>query len=175
MILEYESRIRNCLIFSRAHPDTVEALARAAQPVSYSKNKQIYGQDDLSTDFHIILEGTVRAKSFSPDGKEVTYSDIDAGSVFGEFSALDASPRSATVVATTNVKALKFPASALASAVENDGKVAHAMLLLQVEKVRALTERVYEFSVLAVRQRVQSETILPSSLGRKYHGCVDSA
>lgn len=156
---EYETIVRSSTIFAKVKPDTVEELFRCAQFVKYPKNRQIYSQDDRSTDFHIIIDGSVRAKSYSPDGKEVTYNDIGTSEVFGEFAALDESPRSATVIATTNVKALKLPSKFLNWAVENDGSVASALLLLQVEKIRTLTERVYEFSVLAVRQRVQTEII----------------
>ena len=156
---EYETLVRSSAIFARMKPETLEELFRSAQFVKYPKNRQIYSQDDRSTDFHIIIEGSVRAKSYSPDGKEVTYNDIGASELFGEFAALDESPRSATVIATSNVKALKLPSRFLNWAVENDGAVASALLLLQVEKIRTLTERVYEFSVLAVRQRVQTEII----------------
>jgi len=155
----FRQKVKNCAIFNDASEETFDRLFEVAHVANYPKNKQIYSQDDHSTDFHIVMEGVVRAKSFSPDGKEVTYNDIEDGNLFGEFAALDESPRSASIIATTEVTTVKLPASFLHWAVEHDGKVAMALLQLQIVKIRTLTERVYEFSVLAVRQRVQAEIL----------------
>ncbi len=154
-----EQQFRACKIFSDAEQDTIQYLCNAAQPVFYRKNQQIIEQKDRSTDFHLIVSGTVRAKGLSPEGKEVTYGEIGPGCLFGEFAALDNDPRSSSVIAIEDVHALKMPSTALLNVVESDGKVALKLLLSLVEKSRKQTERIYEFTVLAVRQRIQHEIL----------------
>ena len=154
-----EQQFRACNIFEGAKSETISELCSAAQPVFYRRNQQIIEQNDRSTDFHLIVSGTVRAKGLSPEGKEVTYGDIGPGNLFGEFAALDNDPRSSSVIAVEDVHALKMSSSTLRAAVESDGKVALELLLSLVEKSRKQTERIYEFSVFAVRQRIQQELL----------------
>ena len=154
-----EQQYRACRIFSDASGDTIIKLISVAFPHKYSKNQTIYEQNDSSDDFHLLVSGKVRAKGVSPDGKEVTYGDITPGLLFGEFSAIDGVPRSSNIVAVEDVLALRMPASALIGAIETDGKVALNIIRHLLEKTRLQTDRIYEFSVLAVRERIQQELL----------------
>src|SRR5882724_10042547 len=80
-------------------------LARTAEFCvirSYEKTAQIVGQQDRTTDVFFVLSGTVRFSSYSPSGREVIYNEISTGGIFGEFSAIDGLPRSATNTAVTD-------------------------------------------------------------------------
>ena len=152
-------QFRNCDIFREANAETIDYLCEQSTPVAYSRDRQIYVQGDNSTDFHLIVSGSVRAKGYSPDGKTVSYGDIGPGELFGEFAALDSNRRSSGIVAIDDVLALKLPAVALRTAIEMDGKVALNLIQSLVEKTRLQTERVFEFSVFAVQKRVQQEIL----------------
>ena len=78
---EQRTRIANCCTWSR-----------------YGRGRQAVGQNDETTDVFFVVEGRVRIKMFSASGREVTYTDIGRGDLFGEFSAIDSLPRSASVV-----------------------------------------------------------------------------
>ena len=68
----------------------------------YAADELVVGELDDSRDVFFVASGRVRAVAYSESGKEVIYRDIAAGSLFGEFSAIDGAPRSATVVALRN-------------------------------------------------------------------------
>lgn len=148
-----------CQIFSEAKSPTLELLCENAEAVFYPKKHQIYIQDDQSTDFHLIVSGTVRAKGLSPEGKEVSYGDIGPGEIFGEFSALDGDSRSSGITAIGDVQALRLRSDVLRSVIEMDGVVAFKLLQSIVKKTRMQTDRVFEISVLAVRQRIHQELL----------------
>ena len=52
---------------------------------------------------YFVVEGEVRATSYSLEGKEVIFRDIVAGEMFGEYAAIDGRPRAADVVALDKV------------------------------------------------------------------------
>lgn len=152
-------QFRTCKVFREASDETLEVLCSHARAVAYSKDQQIYVQGDASTDFHLILSGHVRLRGFSESGKAVSYGDIGPGNLFGEFAALDNDVRSTGIVAVEDILALKLPSSSLLHAIENDGKVALNMILSLIEKTRRQTGRVFDFSVLPVRERIQQEIL----------------
>ena len=79
--------------------DVVERVAQACSWSHIVKGRQILGQDDDSTDLFFVVEGSVQVIGYSGRGKAVSFTDIAAPSMFGEFSAVDGRPRSASVVA----------------------------------------------------------------------------
>src|SRR3954467_14024507 len=58
---------------------------------------------DESRDVYFVLEGKVRVTIYSESGREVSFRDLDAGATFGELAAIARKPRSANVVALTDV------------------------------------------------------------------------
>ena len=55
--------------------------------------------NDPSEDVLVLLEGAARVANFSAKGREVSFSTIPEGDLFGEFAVIDGEPRSASVVA----------------------------------------------------------------------------
>ena len=116
--------------------------------------------------FFIIL-GEVRVTIYSLAGKVVSFRELGPGEVFGEYPAIDRGPRSASVEARTPCLVATLPGSAFRELIESEPVVALAMLPQLVTKIRALTARVYEFSTLAVSNRIQAELLRLASLGAK--------
>ena len=56
---------------------------------------------DRSDEAYFLVQGVVRAVSYSLEGKEVAFRDIGPGEIFGEYAAIDGSERSANVYAVT--------------------------------------------------------------------------
>ena len=90
-----------------------------------------------------------------------------AGEVFGEYPAIDGGPRSASVEARTRCAVASMPAGAFQELLATEPKVAQALLPQLVTKIRALTTRVYEFSTLAVKNRIQAELLRLANLASR--------
>ena len=98
MAADQAQTLDNITLFQGLDPAARRALADRCRWQHYAVGQQIVGQLDTSHDVFCIVKGRVRATSYSLAGKEVSYRDIGAGELVGEFSAIDGEPRSATVV-----------------------------------------------------------------------------
>jgi CRP/FNR family cyclic AMP-dependent transcriptional regulator len=115
----------------------------------------------------IIGTGEVRVTIYSLAGKAVSFRELGAGEVFGEYPAIDGGPRSASVEAHTSCLIAAMPGASFREILETEPGVAQALLPQLVMKIRALTTRVYEFSTLAVNNRIQAELLRLANLASK--------
>ena len=84
--------------------DPEDRIAACVPVRSFEKGSEIIGEHEDTTDVFFILAGMVRVTSFTSAGREVIFSDVPSGGVFGEFSAVDRLPRSTSVVALTDCR-----------------------------------------------------------------------
>ncbi|MFD0916089.1 Crp/Fnr family transcriptional regulator [Pseudahrensia aquimaris] len=123
------------------------------------KNADVIGQKQDSTDVYFVIEGRVAAKGYSEEGKEVTYAEIPQGNVFGEFSAIDRAPRSATIQAIEESYLARMSADAFRKLIVDFPQIGLNLAELLVQKNRQLTNRMFEFSTMAVSQRICAELL----------------
>jgi CRP/FNR family transcriptional regulator, cyclic AMP receptor protein len=145
-------------------------LARISERCStrvYERNAQILGELDQTNDVFFVLRGSVRANSVSPKGREVIYTELSAGDIFGEFSAIDGLPRSSAVFAVSECVVARMPANSFFELLRVNGIVATKLVELLVAKVRRLSERVFEVSALSVRERVRRELLRLAETGER--------
>jgi CRP-like cAMP-binding protein len=145
----------------------VEALCSIR---SFTRHEEIYGERETTTDIFFILAGAVRVNSFTEAGREVIFSDVPAGGIFGEFSAIDRLPRSATIVALTDCKLARMPAPAFFHLLQQNNSVCVHLVELLVGKIRTMSERVFEVSALAVRERLRRELVRLATTSGKQEG-----
>jgi CRP-like cAMP-binding protein len=106
-----------------------------------------------------VVSGKVRAIVYSPTGKAVAFRDIGSGDLFGEIAAIDGKPRSATVEAIDKSCIGHISAKDFSNAIIEHREIAMGLLQHAVGQIRALTRRVFEFSTLAVSNRIQAEVL----------------
>lgn len=140
-------------------PGARRALVERCRWRRFDPGQQIVGREDTTSDVFFIVEGRVRATSYSPSGKEVSYRDIAAGEMVGEFSAIDGAPRSADVIALSEARIAALSAALFWQILRQHPEVAAATLKSLTRQLRALTERVYEFSTMAVNNRIHAELL----------------
>lgn len=127
--------------------DDLRALGQRCCWRRLAPQEQIIHLHDESRDVYFVVEGEVRAITYSLDGKEVTYRHIAGGGRLGEFSAIDGDSRSANVVALKPSLVAAMSASVFWGALER-----HA-------SISALTGRVFELSTLAVKNRTPADLL----------------
>ncbi|MDH3594001.1 MAG: Crp/Fnr family transcriptional regulator [Rhodospirillales bacterium] len=135
------------------------ALAKRCSWRRYQAHEQIIHFHDDTRDVYFVVEGEVRAITYSLEGKEVTYRDIPAGGMFGEYAAIDGKPRSATIKALVPSYVAAMPATCFWEVLENHPSANAIMLKQLTRQVRTLTDRVFEFSTLAVKNRIHAELL----------------
>ena len=153
------AQLQRIEVFRNLSESALGTLAKRLHWRRYEHEQQILGYLDDSSDVFFVIEGKVRAINYSLAGKEVSFRDIEAGDVFGEFAAIDGQPRSANVVALTDSLLAFMPAREFWETLTKHPEVAAATLKRLTAQVRALSERVFEFSTLAVKNRIHAELL----------------
>src|SRR3954447_23174678 len=88
-------------IFGELSPEALQEVARKCRWRRYAANQTIIQCQDDSRDVFCIVRGRVCAIYHSASGREVRFSDLRAGAIFGEFAAIDGGRRSADVISVT--------------------------------------------------------------------------
>lgn len=125
----------------------------------YKHGELIVAHGDSDRDVFFLLEGRARVTLFSEEGKEIAYRDLTPGDIFGELACIDGGARSASVVALQDSRAARVPAAAFRALVESHPRLAWSLLEHLSWLLRRMTDRVYEFSTLVVRERLILELI----------------
>lgn len=125
----------------------------------YKPGESIVDYQDAGDDVFFLTDGYVRVTLYSVAGKAVSFNELGPGVVFGEYPAIDGGVRSAVVEAHTSCLLASMSASSFLSLLRSEPVVAIALLQQMVATIRRLTTRVYEFSTLAVNNRIQAELL----------------
>lgn len=70
----------------------------------FDPNQPIFSEGDRGDGAYYVLEGRVKAVTFSSDKKELLLGEMGPGEVFGEMALIDDKPRSASLVSLTPSK-----------------------------------------------------------------------
>jgi CRP-like cAMP-binding protein len=115
-------------------------------------------QDD-GMDVFFVAAGSVRVLIYAKSGREVILADLEAGGFFGELAPIDGRPRSASVLAVTDAVVATMPGAVFLEVLHDHPDVAMVVMKLLASRVRALDNRVLEYSTLDVRHRVCCELL----------------
>lgn len=152
-------KLKKAYLFSDLDDVVLDRIADLCDWRRYQKGRQIVGEQDMTNVVYVLTAGKVRAKRFSTSGKEVSYRDLEEGATFGEYSAIDARPRSATVVALTDCETAVLGQAEFLTLIQEHPAVAMRFIRELVQQVRSLSDRVFEFSTLAVNNRIHAELV----------------
>jgi len=152
-------RLKRISVLAQLSDAALQRVADKCKWRTYSAGEQILCRDDSSTDVLFLLAGTARAISYSQDGKAVVFVDLKPDAMFGEIAAIDRKQRSASVEALGRCAIASLSADHFEQLMLGEPSVAIATLRHVVAHVRRLSERVFEFSTLAVQNRIHAELL----------------
>jgi len=161
----YTKHLRVISLFEELTEPDLARVALHCLTRRYLRQVQIAGEQDAGSDVFFILDGSVRVSSTTAEGREVIYSELGKGDIFGEFAAIDGLPRCASVVATSDCLVARMTSDRFNAVVQQNGIVASQLIRLLVAKIRLMSERVLEISALAARERVRRELLRLANQG----------
>ena len=123
----------------------------------YRANEQILDKDSADSDVYFVVSGTVQIVNYSLTGREIAFAQLRAGSYFGELSAIDGAPRSASVVAADDCLLATMAASMFSKLVVTHPDMVMNLLQRLASIIRVDTERIMDLSTLGAVQRVYLE------------------
>ena len=106
----------------------VEYLRRNGVEVEIKGGETILRRGDAVGDFWVILEGEVEVRRRSARDDHLTLARRGPGGTFGEVAILRSAPISADVIAVTPVRALRYPATLLPTALTECESLRHTLL-----------------------------------------------
>jgi CRP/FNR family transcriptional regulator len=117
-------------------PKALERLAREFRERRFSEGSVVTSEGQPGIGFFIIVDG---AASVTVGGEP--RASLGAGDYFGEMALIDEKPRSATVVAATDMRCLALSAWEFRPFVEEHPSVAWALLQILARRLREAQER----------------------------------
>lgn len=146
-------------LFAGLAADELNAIELACRYRRFAAHEHIIDRDSASTDVFFVARGAVRVVNYSLSGREITFDDLAAGDYFGELSALDGLPRSASVVALEDSLIVALPGRQFVDLILRRPQLAQRVMLRLVRIIRACDERIMDLSTLAAINRVQAELL----------------
>ena len=91
-------------LFSNLSDKQLRSIAAQSREVSFPAGKEICKQGDTGVGMHVVLEGQTKVQI---NGR--TRRKLGPGAFFGEIALLDGGPRTASVIAETDVHTISIP------------------------------------------------------------------
>jgi CRP-like cAMP-binding protein len=156
---EQNEALKRTQIFAALNDDALGEIAKLVNWRGYEKDAKVVSYKDDARDVYFLAEGRVRATIFSASGKEISYQELSPGSMFGELSAIDAKPRTANVITLERSQIGRMHCEDFWNVMGSYPDVAAGVMLRLATLVRFLSDRVYQFGTLDVKDRVRAEVL----------------
>ena len=126
--------LKSVPLFEGLSTADLRKIRGVGKEVAHAEGSEILIQGKEGVGFHLILEGEARVVV----GKR-TAARIGPGSYFGELSLVDGGPRTATVVAETDVRTLSIPRWSFMPLLDTHPSITKKMLVEACKRLRSAT------------------------------------
>ncbi len=145
-------------IFGALRDDALECLLEDAPTVSHARGELFFREGDDAQCMYVIEEGAVDVVK-RWEGRDWTLHQLAAGDCFGEMALMDFFPRSASVRAAEDCRAIEISTAALHRLYERD---VEQFALIQMNIGREVCRRLRATDELLFRARM-GEALMPSA------------
>ena len=125
----------------------------------YKNDEQIIDRESESRDVYFVVGGVVRIVNYSYSGREVSYDEIRAGGMFGELSAIDGKPRSASVVSIKRSLIASLAPEIFKKTMREHPEFAVSVIERLAAIIRTSNDRIMDLSTLGAYTRVYAEIL----------------
>lgn len=152
--------LRNELTFppksflGQINQDSWDLLSSRWHTQLYKSGQFLINAEDDSRDVFFVLRGSAKATIYTDSGREVSFISVGTGDCFGEFSALDESPRSASVVAAEECLAARIDQSNYIQLMKSHSDMTFILLTILIGHLRDLSKRVVDFNAKNADERL---------------------
>jgi CRP-like cAMP-binding protein len=120
--------LRTIPFFLDLTDDEMQAVSKIINKKDFNAGETIFTETENGESLYIIRKGEVKACRQAPDGELFTLTTMKEGEIFGEMSFLDGRPRSATVVALTDIETYVIEKSDFETLVDEYPRVTYKLL-----------------------------------------------
>jgi len=133
--------LKNTELFAETPENVLSSIAPIMREVSYHEGQTIFEKGDLGTSMFVIYDGEVGIY----DGK-VQLACFGRGDVFGELALLDTEPRSAGVVALSDVQLFRIDQGDFYDLMDERGEVLRNIIKILCQRIRTQNTKLRQLS-----------------------------
>jgi CRP-like cAMP-binding protein len=146
--------IRKVPLFSELNDLETDAIVNLVSTRNVPRKSIVVQEGDVGDSLFIILKGSVKISSYTPEGKEVVLSLLGEGGVFGEMALLDRQPRSATVSTMEDASLAQLRRPDFERLLLEQPAIALKLLSELVSRLRRTTQVLERISTMDVPHRL---------------------
>lgn len=120
--------LRDILFFSDLSDVELDTVSKIVKKKDFKLGDTVFKESEDGASLYIIRRGEVKACKTSPDGELFTLTIMKDGEIFGEMSFLDGRPRSATIVAVSDLETYTIEKSDFETLVDDNPRVIYKLL-----------------------------------------------
>ncbi|MGI9411032.1 MAG: Crp/Fnr family transcriptional regulator [Hyphomicrobiaceae bacterium] len=151
--------LRRVPLFKTLADSELDEIEKLCSWRSYHAGEEILAYLDSGDDVYFIIAGKGKVIIYSAQGRAVGFRDIVPGDIFGEYAAIDGGSRSASIEADAACTVAIMSSHDFNSLISTNPSVSRMLIQHLTRQLRAMTQRVFEFSTLAVNNRIQAELL----------------
>jgi CRP-like cAMP-binding protein len=134
----YVDHLASLPLFSSCSKRELQRIARAGDEVTVDKGKELVDQGDIGREAFVILSGTASVRR---NGR--TIATLGAGDPFGELALLDHGPRTASVVAESELRLFVLTARRFNAVLDESPGLSRKLLGSLASRVRELDSKTF--------------------------------
>jgi len=141
-------------LFENVDEGELGSISQMLVEKSFSKDATIVAKDESGDAMYIIARGRVKVVMPGDGGREVILNILKAGDFFGEMALVEASQRSADVIAAEDTKVLVLKRDVFVDHVLKNPKVALNIMAELSRRLRRADELISDLALLDVGARI---------------------
>lgn len=154
---EHAARLRHIqelTLFEKLPVSSQEALAASSLIERFERGELLWRAGQEAHYFSFILEGHVKLTRPLLDGRELIIEIVDQGATLEQMAALEHTPYVTNAEALDDVRLLRIMRPTFLSQLRQEYALLERLLRGQVERNRALTQRLTELATASAEQRL---------------------
>ncbi|MCF3639138.1 Crp/Fnr family transcriptional regulator [Rhizobium sp. TRM95111] len=145
---------RSFPIFEGFAKETIAEIVEIASHRKWTAGTVIFQRGDEGTYLIVVVSGRIKLSLITPQGKELSLRQLEAGSIFGEMAILDGAPRSADATAVTATEGYVIGKRDFLDLLGRNPSASQAIIHYLCTKLRETTEQLETIALYDLDSRV---------------------
>jgi len=120
----------------------------------FKRGQTVFCRDDPGDGLYLVDEGRVRISIMGPDGRELSFTIVEPGMIFGEIAALDGKLRTADALAMTSVSARFISDKQLNALIDNRPGLAREIIVFLCDRLRSADSQLESIALMPLESRI---------------------
>jgi len=152
--INIEALLTHVPLFNGLEPPEIARIARGTREINAARGDILFNKGDVSTGFHLIVDGQVKLAFTSSQGGEKVVDIVGQGQTFGEAVMFMEKPYMVYAQTLVDSRLLHISKNVILGELENDPKLGRKMIAGLSIRLHHLITDVESYSLHSARQRI---------------------